>query len=117
MQVRLTQIVMVIITGLACFWAINPPDMIVWINLAAFGALQAVFLWPIIAGLFWPSVNGHTALVAMCSGMLSYLALQLQTPLILNIHPIVPALLFSLLMLVLSHFISKSFVKSSTVTR
>ncbi|WP_299807445.1 sodium/pantothenate symporter [uncultured Shewanella sp.] len=116
MQVRLTQVVMVIITALACFWAVKPPDMIVWINLAAFGALQAVFLWPIIAGLFWPSVNGNTALVAMCSGMLSYLALQLQTPLIFNVHPIVPALLFSLLMLLVSHFISKCFVKGSVAT-
>ncbi|GIU28291.1 sodium/pantothenate symporter [Shewanella schlegeliana] len=116
-QVRMTQVVMVLITALACFWAVKPPDMIVWINLAAFGALQAVFLWPIIAGLFWPSVNGHTALIAMCSGMLSYLALQLHSPLTLNIHPVVPALLFSLLMMVISHLISKAFVKRSVVSR
>ncbi|MGS0675431.1 sodium/pantothenate symporter [Shewanella sp. 0m-4] len=112
-QVRLTQVVMVLITALACFWAIKPPDMIVWINLAAFGALQAVFLWPIIAGLFWPSVNGQSALVAMCSGMASYLALQWQAPLTFNIHPIVPALLFSLLMLVISHVIQLSRAKRS----
>ncbi|MCL1140694.1 sodium/pantothenate symporter [Shewanella pneumatophori] len=102
-QVRLTQVVMVVITALACFWAINPPDMIVWINLAAFGALQAVFLWPIIAGLFWPSVSGRSALFAMCSGMVSYLSLQLQIPLQAGIHPIVPALLISLMMLIISH--------------
>ncbi|ABZ77143.1 sodium/pantothenate symporter [Shewanella halifaxensis HAW-EB4] len=112
-QVRMTQVLMVVITALACFWAVKPPDMIVWINLAAFGALQAVFLWPIIAGMFCPTVNGQTALIAMCSGMLSYIVLQWQSPLIFHIHPIVPALLFSLLMLVISHFISKVFVKSS----
>ncbi|GIU26314.1 sodium/pantothenate symporter [Shewanella sp. MBTL60-007] len=116
-QVRMTQVVMLVITALACFWAVKPPDMIVWINLAAFGALQAVFLWPIIAGMFWPSVSGHTALVAMCSGMVSYLMLQWQVPLILNIHPIVPALLFSLLMLVISHFISQAYVKRSVASR
>lgn len=116
-QVRLTQLVMVLITALACFWAVKPPDMIVWINLAAFGALQAVFLWPIIAGLFWPSVSGQTALIAMGSGMLSYLGLQLHSPLTMNIHPIVPALFFSLLMLVISHVISKVIVKRSVTSR
>ncbi|WP_037411025.1 sodium/pantothenate symporter [Shewanella fidelis] len=110
-QVRFTQAVMLVITVLACFWAVQPPDMIVWINLAAFGALQAVFLWPIIAGLFWPSVSARSALIAMCSGLISYLALQAQIPLKESVHPIVPALAISLLMLLLSHgyqgFLSK----------
>ena len=106
---------MIVITALACFWAIEPPDMIVWINLAAFGALQAVFLWPIIAGLFFPSVSGQSALIAMCSGMLSYLALQLQIPLQAGIHPIVPALVFSLSMLLLNHIIEHALAKR-TVT-
>lgn len=110
-QVRFTQAVMLVITVLACFWAVQPPDMIVWINLAAFGALQAVFLWPIIAGLFWPSVSARSALIAMCSGLISYLALQAQIPLKESVHPIVPALTISLLMLLLSHgyqgFLSK----------
>ncbi|GIU47794.1 sodium/panthothenate symporter [Shewanella sairae] len=110
-QVRLTQLMMIVITALACFWAVKPPDMIVWINLAAFGALQAVFLWPILAGLFFPSVGGKTALIAMCSGMVSYLLLQLQIPLQAGVHPIVPALVISLLMLLLSHFISQTRVK------
>ncbi|MCL1147642.1 sodium/pantothenate symporter [Shewanella marinintestina] len=114
-QVRLTQVMMIVITALACFWAIEPPDMIVWINLAAFGALQAVFLWPIIAGLFFPSVSGQSALIAMCSGMLSYLALQLQIPLQAGIHPIVPALVFSLSMLLLNHIIEHALAKR-TVT-
>lgn len=110
-QVRFTQVVMLVITVLACFWAVQPPDMIVWINLAAFGALQAVFLWPIIVGLFWPSVSARSALIAMCSGLISYLALQAQIPLKESVHPIVPALAISLLMLLLSHgyqgFLSK----------
>ncbi|MCL1059868.1 sodium/pantothenate symporter [Shewanella gelidimarina] len=96
-QVWLTRLVMLLITLSACYWALSPPDMIVWINLAAFGALQAVFLWPIIAGLYWPSITGSSALAAMVSGMLSYLLLQTQTPLLYQIHPIVPALLCSLI--------------------
>lgn len=71
--------------------------MIVWLNLAAFGALQAVFLWPILAAVFWPSLTGNSVFAAMISGLLSYGMLQwLALPLPLHIHSVVPALLVSL---------------------
>ena len=42
------------VIGLIVFAAaIEPPDLLVWINLFAFGGLEAVFLWPIILGLYW----------------------------------------------------------------
>ncbi len=105
-QVKLTRVSMLLITIVATYWAIKPPEMIVWINLAAFGALQAVFLWPIIAGVFWKNINGNSAFLAMISGLLSYLSLQLNAPLIWHVHPIVPALALSLFVMLLSHVIS-----------
>ena len=69
--------------------------MIVGLNLAAFGALQAVFLWPILAGLYWPQIAGNAALAAMVSGLVSYLVLLWLKPAMFGIHPIVPALLIS----------------------
>lgn len=27
--------------------------MIIWLNLLAFGGLEAVFLWPLVLGLYW----------------------------------------------------------------
>jgi sodium/pantothenate symporter len=104
-QVKLTRVSMLLITIVATYWAIKPPEMIVWINLAAFGALQAVFLWPIIAGVFWKNINGNSAFLAMISGLLSYLSLQLNAPLIWHVHPIVPALALSLFVMLLSHAI------------
>ncbi len=90
-QLLLTRVAMVIICAAAAWWAVSPPKMIVWLNLAAFGALQAVFLWPIIAGLFWPKISGNMAFIAMLVGLLSYLGLQFVKPLPFNVHPIVPA--------------------------
>ena len=29
----------------------RPPEMIIWLNLLAFGGLEAVFLWPLVLGL------------------------------------------------------------------
>ncbi|PKG74186.1 sodium/panthothenate symporter [Shewanella sp. GutCb] len=114
-QVWLTRFVMLLITLSACYWALSPPDMIVWINLAAFGALQAVFLWPIVAGLYWPSITGNSALAAMVSGMLSYLLLQNQTPLPYQIHPIVPALLCSLIFMLMVQQLTCYFARKQSV--
>jgi len=102
-QVLLTRVAMLIITAIATYWAIKPPQMIVWINLAAFGALQAVFLWPIIAGVFFKELEGHSALMSMVSGLISYLALQFNPLFIWGVHPIVPALSVSLVVMLLSH--------------
>lgn len=107
-QVMLTRVAMLVITALAAYFAITPPDMIVWLNLAAFGALQAVFLWPVIAGLFWPQVSGHAALSAMVTGLVSYLSFVWFKPAMFGVHPIVPALLLSGVAMLLVHSVVKA---------
>ena len=44
--------------------AANPPDMIIWLNLLAFGGLEAVFLWPLVLGLYWERANAAVPSVA-----------------------------------------------------
>ncbi|MCJ8352244.1 sodium/pantothenate symporter [Moritella sp.] len=102
-QVTLTRVAMLLVTLIATYFAIEPPDMIVWLNLAAFGALQAVFLWPILAGLYWPQIAGNAALAAMVSGLVSYLVLLWLKPAMFGIHPIVPALLISVFSMLAVH--------------
>lgn len=36
--------------------------MIIWLNLLAFGGLEAVFLWPLVLGLYWERANAAGAL-------------------------------------------------------
>ena len=50
---KLSQGCNIILSLLILVLAIKPPSMIVWINLFAFGGLQAAFFFPLIGGLYW----------------------------------------------------------------
>ncbi|PHM71410.1 sodium/pantothenate symporter [Xenorhabdus kozodoii] len=75
----------------------RPPEMIIWLNLLAFGGLQAVFLWPLVLGLYWEKANAHGAISSMLTGAASYTLLATFNIQLLGFHPIVPSLLLSLL--------------------
>ncbi len=75
----------------------RPPEMIIWLNLLAFGGLEAVFLWPLVLGLYWERANATGALSAMMVGALCYTLLATFKLNLAGFHPIVPALSFSLL--------------------
>ncbi|GAA4900979.1 sodium/pantothenate symporter [Ferrimonas pelagia] len=81
--------------------ALDPPEMIVWLNLTAFGVLQVIFLWPIVLGLFWPGATARGGLAAMLMGASSYLYWTFGAIKPFALHPIVPALCLSGLAFVL----------------
>ncbi len=84
--------------GLGAFLlALNPPDLIVWINLFAFGGLEAAFLWPTVLGLYWKRANASGALLGMAAGVITYFWCSLAPFKPLGMHQIVPVTLFSLL--------------------
>lgn len=75
----------------------RPPEMIIWLNLLAFGGLEAVFLWPLVLGLYWERANATGALSSMIVGAVCYTLLASIDLHIAGLHPIVPSLLLSLL--------------------
>lgn len=75
----------------------RPPEMIIWLNLLAFGGLEAVFLWPLVLGLYWERANATGALSAMLVGGVLYAVLATWNVHFLGLHPIVPSLVISLL--------------------
>ncbi|OQP31784.1 sodium/pantothenate symporter [Pantoea latae] len=75
----------------------NPPDMIIWLNLLAFGGLEAVFLWPLVLGLYWSRANAAGAISGMLAGAGSYTLLASLNIEWGGFHPIVPSLTISLL--------------------
>ncbi|WEM44072.1 sodium/pantothenate symporter [Photobacterium sp. DA100] len=81
--------------------ATNPPDMIIWLNLLAFGGMQAVFLWPLVLGLYWKRASATGAFASMVSGLACYIALSMLKPDLGGIHAIVPTLAISLVTFVL----------------
>jgi sodium/pantothenate symporter len=70
--------------------------MIIWLNLLAFGGLEAVFLWPLVLGLYWERANALGALSSMITGALCYTLLASFKLQLAGLHPIIPALLISL---------------------
>lgn len=49
--------------------ALYPLDIVAWVNLFAFGGLEAAFLWPLILGLFWKDMNAKGALASVIAGL------------------------------------------------
>jgi len=100
---RLSSLVTLILGLLLLVAAWNPPDMIIWLNLLAFGGLEAVFLWPLVLGLYWERANAAGALSSMVSGAACYTLLASLSLQPWGFHPIVPALLLSLLAFIIGN--------------
>ncbi|PJG85936.1 sodium/pantothenate symporter [Conservatibacter flavescens] len=92
-----SSIITLILTGLLILAALNPPDMIIWLNLFAFGGLEAAFLWVIVLGLYWDKANAYGAISSMIIGLGSYVLLTVFGLKLLGFHQIVPSLVFGLI--------------------
>ena len=93
----MSAVITLLLGALLLLAAWKPPEMIIWLNLLAFGGLEAVFLWPLVLGLYWERANAAGALSAMIVGGVLYAVLATFNIQYLGFHPIVPSLLISLL--------------------
>lgn len=99
--------------------SLNPPDMLIWLNLLSLGGLEATFLWVIVLGLYWKNANASGAICSMIAGLGCYVLLTLKnvgiTPLdqLLNwingwqFHAIVPSLLIGLIAFIFGNLFGK----------
>ncbi len=101
-QIKNTSLIVTTIIGLAVLlFAINPPDLLVWLNLFSFGGLESVFIWPIVFGLYWKRGNKYGACFSMIVGMGSYILFDRFFPNPFGIHTVVLPILLSLITFVL----------------
>lgn len=100
---RLSSASTLILGALLLLAAWRPPEMIIWLNLLAFGGLEAVFLWPLVLGLYWERANAAGALSGMIVGAVLYAVLASFNIHLFGFHPIVPSLLLSLLAFVIGN--------------
>ncbi|MGP4107662.1 sodium/pantothenate symporter [Virgibacillus sp. L01] len=75
--------------------ALNPPDLIIWLNLFAFGGLEAAFIWPIVMGLYWRKGNKYGALASMVVGVGLYILSESFFPQPLGLHSVVLPIVLS----------------------
>ncbi len=105
---RLSVWVTAIFALLVFLAATHPPDMIIWLNLMALGGLQAVFLWPLVLGLYWSKASATGALSSMVVGLASYISLVAFKPDLGGIHPIVPTLILGLVAFIVGSYLKPS---------
>lgn len=111
----LSKTMTLLIAGLLLFAAWQPPDMIIWLNLLAFGGLEAVFLWPLVLGLYWEKANATGALSSMISGAFCYTLLAALDMHIWGAHPIIPSLLISLGAFLVGNYFGPSALRKAEI--
>lgn len=75
--------------------ALSPPDFLIWLNLFAFGGLEAAFIWPVIFGLYWKKGNKYGAVTSMVVGVLSYILFHTFYPSAFGMHTVVLPVILS----------------------
>lgn len=95
---RLSIAVTAILGAAVLFISLDPPPLLIWINLFAFGGLEAAFLWPTVLGLYWKRANAWGVLASMITGVGTFIAVSQFKVVIFGprVHAIVPAIVFSL---------------------
>ncbi len=110
-SIKKASLISTIVIGLMVFVAaIEPPDLLVWINLFAFGGLEAVFLCPIVLGLYWEKGNATGAILSITLGVTTFITLTIMKPAMGGVHAIVPTV-----MTAIAAFVAGSYLGSPAV--
>lgn len=102
---NMSLIVTGVVGALVFIAALKPPSLLVWINLFAFGGLEAVFLCPILFGLYWRRANSSGAALSMVCGCGAFFWFNITKTSIGGTTPIVPSLVIALTAFVLGSLI------------
>ena len=83
-----------LVIGLIVFvLAMNPPSILVWINLFALGGLEATFFWPLIGGLYWKRGNAAACIASVIFGVGTFIFFNQVKIAPFGIHEIVLGLI------------------------
>lgn len=84
------------VIGLLVFaMAVNPPELLIWLNLFSFGGLEAAFIWPVIMGLYWKKGNAGGAMASIITGVGSYIIFHSFMPNAFGMHTVAMPVLLS----------------------
>ncbi len=103
----ITKLITALVGLIIVIVALDPPELMVWLNLFATAGQLSTFLWPTILGLYWKRANKEGALASMIVGIGSFIIFHyfLKRPLMM--HPIVMSLLISLAVFVVVSKLTK----------
>lgn len=73
--IRITQVLLIILSIIAFVFSINPPSFIAMVAAYVFGFFGCAFIGPIFFGLYWKRTNKQAAYVGTILGAVSYVIL------------------------------------------
>jgi sodium/pantothenate symporter len=108
---RLSFMVTTIVGVAVVALALRPPDLLIWLNLFAFGGLESAFLWNIVLGLYWRGANKYGAIASIIVGIVSYVYIYHFHGNLFGMHSVTIPVLTSLLVFVLVSLSTKQLMK------
>ncbi len=96
---------------------INPPDIIFFLNLFAFGGLECSFLWPLVGGLFWKKGTKQAAVASSVGAVATYIFCYYNVS-IAGINAVIWGLLAGgILYFLVGHFTCKNGLDSDIIDK
>ena len=87
--------------------ALDPPELLVWINLFALAGQEAAFFCPIIMGLYWKRANAIGAISSMIFGVASFIYFSVFKISFSGLHQIVPVIFMSLIIFIIGSYLGE----------
>ena len=87
--------------------SLNPPDLLVWINLFALGGQEAAFFCPIIFGLYWKRANATGAAASMIFGTATYLYFVICKVNFFGMHHVAPVIFLTVLIFIIGSLVGE----------
>ena len=87
--------------------ALNPPELLVWINLFALGGQEAAFFCPIIFGIYWKRANATGAIASMIFGVITYLYFVICKVNVYGMHQIAPVIFLTVLVFIIGSLVGE----------
>lgn len=69
-------------------FALKPPELLIMLNLFAFGGLESAFLWSVVFGLYWKKANKYGAISSMVVGLTLYILIYRFAENIYGMHSV-----------------------------
>ncbi|MGL4688073.1 MAG: sodium/pantothenate symporter [Fusobacteriaceae bacterium] len=89
------------------FLALNPPELLVIMNLIFLAGQESIFFCPIIFGLYWRRANATGAICSMVVGLGFYLYLFIFKISFFGTHQIVPVIFLAIVVFVIGSLLGK----------
>lgn len=107
-QIKNRSFMVTTVIGLAVvLFALNPPEFLIWLNLFAFGGLEAAFLWSVVFGLYWKKANKYGAIASMVVGITMYILIDRLSPHIFGMHTVTLPILVSFVVFVVVSLVAR----------